>query len=745
MNKTIVQFDKLIFSRAKPVERLINVFPIEPTADLEKKLGKLIILTNYPATPECQNFIKSTIDFLRSNYYQTSTDLFFDSDQIEERFEALLQKVNQWLQTELRSKNLLKLFPSIDLVVVVLYQSKLYFSQIGRAVAYLIQDKKITNLSSEIVSETAEEKSSQFFSNIVSGNLEINDNLLFCFKNLLDYFSLEKIKQIVNRCSPTEAVGYLNKILSESGTQINTGLVIFKSLAGRDLVKEPQTILPVEPLPTQPIVTPAKQIETTKEERALQIMPAEQKGKVKLISKPKLILKINKILRGNLIKVKNIFSKFYGKIKNVSYLNLIKKIGCFLKWLVKQIYYLIKRIIQISKIDRLIKIIWHKLREKINRPINKFNRLPYLNRSLLVVCLIFGLLFLQSLIVLGRKEIKARQEKNYLQIMEEVRDKKNTLSAALIYGDQSKAKSLLKEIDLLLNRLPPKLAKTREEVKLIQEQIKTEQDKLYSLIPLEEPNLLFDFSSLDPAIQLKNLIKSGDSLYSFNPANNYVYEYDLATKKSSLANQTSVNVGFLKKMIYYDTDFLLGYADQNLAFFNLIDKNFNPIEIKFEHKNPQIEDLAVYQGKIYILDRLANQIYKYSKTISGFGQEQTWLEEKNLNLKDGVSLTIDASIYLLKEDGGVLKFYKGLKQNFNLSEVRPKLVKPDKIFTRLESKYLYLLDPGSRRLIIFDKNGQLKKQLFSEKFDNLNDFVVGEKEDKVWILNGTKIFEIKLK
>ena len=74
--------------------------------------------------------------------------------------------------------------------------------------------------------------------------------------------------------------------------------------------------------------------------------------------------------------------------------------------------------------------------------------------------------------------------------------------------------------------------------------------------------------------------------------------------------------------------------------------------------------------------------------------------------------------------------------------IDPALVSPTKIKTTLESKYLYVLDPPSRRLIVLDKEGRLINQYTSDQFGDLKDFAVAEAEKKMYLLNGSSVFGI---
>ncbi len=63
----------------------------------------------------------------------------------------------------------------------------------------------------------------------------------------------------------------------------------------------------------------------------------------------------------------------------------------------------------------------------------------------------------------------------------------------------------------------------------------------------------------------------------------------------------------------------------------------------------------------------------------------------------------------------------------------------NKVWTSKDSLFLYVLDPAGKRLIIYNKNGNLKKQYSSPQFSDLKDFAVDEKNKQLFLLSGNKI------
>lgn len=382
-------------------------------------------------------------------------------------------------------------------------------------------------------------------------------------------------------------------------------------------------------------------------------------------------------------------------------------------------------------------------------PIMKTSRLTYFRKSLLVALIILAVLFSLSLVTLGRQQRKNRLAQEYARTLEELRTKEDELSLALIYQDSVKIKGLSNEIRNLLNQLPQKTDEQKQNYAFFQDKYNQQMNKFYRLITLDNPLLLIDLSETYKNVQTGGLTNLGSDFYVFDPTNNNIYLFNVETKKLEPVNQTSANVGRLVKLSLLDNDTLIGLdQNQELASFNTIDKKLLPLKLVRETPQ-QIQDLCVYGRRLYTLEPSKNQIYKHQKTIDGFGPEQSWLQEQT-DIAGALAFAIDGSVYILKKTGEIAKFYQGKTVEFSLDDIQPSLSFSDpnsngriKIFTDDGLKYLYLLDGLGKRLIILSKQGKLVKQFTSPLFEDLKDFVVSRKENKVWLLCGVKIFEIQ--
>ncbi len=152
-----------------------------------------------------------------------------------------------------------------------------------------------------------------------------------------------------------------------------------------------------------------------------------------------------------------------------------------------------------------------------------------------------------------------------------------------------------------------------------------------------------------------------------------------------------------------------------------------------------------YFSNIYVLDKTNCQLIKYPHLSNGkFGLPQRWLKDKDYCFQPK-SMTIDGSIWILNQDNSIAQFYRGKHKKTLKINIFPPLKNIQKIKTKIDFPYLCLLEPEERRIILISKDGELIKQFQSEKFNNLEDIAIADDGKTIWVLNGQKVYEIKLK
>jgi hypothetical protein len=158
----------------------------------------------------------------------------------------------------------------------------------------------------------------------------------------------------------------------------------------------------------------------------------------------------------------------------------------------------------------------------------------------------------------------------------------------------------------------------------------------------------------------------------------------------------------------------------------------------------KIGGLSTYFGNIYVLDKNQNQILKFVQTDSGFSKTN-YFSSTLPDLSKAVSMAIDSSVYVLSSDGSVTRYTKGSADNFSLTGIDKPFSNPTGIFTVIGDSNIYILDNGNSRIVVFDKSGNYKSQYQATVIKDAKDFEVLEKDKKIYVLSGGKLYEIDLK
>ena len=140
-----------------------------------------------------------------------------------------------------------------------------------------------------------------------------------------------------------------------------------------------------------------------------------------------------------------------------------------------------------------------------------------------------------------------------------------------------------------------------------------------------------------------------------------------------------------------------------------------------------------YRLNTYSLDAEQGKIIRNNKT---------WAESDLLiNAK---SIAVDGNIWVLDKENKILRFYLGKVQESFTLDFFPAVENAAKIFTNTSLSFIYILDPGQKRIILIDKKGELIKQIISEKFDSLQDIYVTEDPENIYLLNNNTVYQINL-
>lgn len=728
---------QLILTPKQKTDTASEVFVAQPNADKEALAGKLFMIIEVKSRKsDGLKIINFLINNLNNNYYNNEKIILrekISTLKIEHIFEFAIAKTNKDLFEFLKTEKIKLNRKSISAIAGVIYKNDLHFTNIGENNALLIYKNK--NKNNEIkyqlinITKQSENKNTKkslnltkLFTDVISGAIPRNGYFVITNEILPEYISNKQFIDIITKLPPAGAVEQIKNILSKINIYVSFSIIIIKNTIGAAAPKTAQRILDYSNQ------SPVNSLNITENTTEKFLTPSG-------IVKPKKWLD-NLIRSANSVNFLAIFKKISKIIKNITF------------YLIDFIIFIFKKVKKDNNgkniFNRPAKIEFkQKLKNILHQPIKWFKKLNKKNKILIIAVIICAALLIQNLFILNLNNKKIEKEKNYINLINFIKQKQNQTNASLLYGNRIAAKNFLEEMSELLSQLPQITEFQIAQFNELTAQHTRQINEIRHVDKIESPSELANLSNLDinaKPINLtlinqggQNIIYIGDtnqkSIYSLNLTDNLItniINLELPIKQLNYPAQNTDNI------YYFNLDSIIKLDSKTQEMSNLI--------IQFIGQQRNIIDMAIYNNKLYLLDKQNNQIYRYSIGQDNLINGQPWIKEKN-NLANAQCISIDGHIYVLSNDGALFKYLKGKKEDFKLAEIDPKLEQPNKLIVSPD-KYIYILEPINKRLAVFNKTGKFLLQYQSDQFTDLKDFTVDEKNKKIYFLNKTSVYEV---
>ena len=393
-----------------------------------------------------------------------------------------------------------------------------------------------------------------------------------------------------------------------------------------------------------------------------------------------------------------------------------------------------------QKLKTLLEKVPFKLPQVVGRIYLRQREKELKQKKMVLTVAVILILLLGASIVLGSRErgLHQRQEQ-FVEISSQV-------EAALEEGEGLKELNPLKAKEILL----PLQSKITEMEKLVVEteklaEIKKRYEQVLTQVVKEH-----EFSDLPVFFDLSlvreggrgdkmSLFRSSGAILDFQ--NKRIFGFDLSQKSIEvLAGGDELN-GASSITLY------------NEAVYVLTEKGILEIKTKTKRTNLVIEKneewgeiiaLGAFGGNLYLVDK-SGIIWRYPVSEAGFGSKQKWFGAGvSPDLSGIISMAIDGSIWLLRNDNKILKFTRGAPDAFSISGLDKELSSPQSFYNDDETSKIYVLDKGNARLLVLGKSGEYQGQYLWPGIKEATDLVVNEAEKKILLLKEDKVYEIKI-
>ncbi len=276
-------------------------------------------------------------------------------------------------------------------------------------------------------------------------------------------------------------------------------------------------------------------------------------------------------------------------------------------------------------------------------------------------------------------------------------------------------------------------------------QIEDTRDKLDNVKRIDKPKVLADLTTKRPDVNALGLVVSGDRVFVYEY--NALYELVLDQIQDPLTIDKAETViaaaGFddRKSLIFLTkTGKLIEFKDGTMSLMDSDDGAFR-----------KGSALSTWGNKVYILDNAASQIWKYTYKGSSnkFGPSEGYVVDKT-DISKASDFAIDSNVYVLQNNGDILKFYGGTNAKFYINNPPFNAFKdPKVIYTTEKLDHVYVLDAKDSRILVFQKDSKTGNliyvtQYLFENSDELRDLYVNPDSKKMYVLTKSRVLEVDL-
>lgn len=742
-----------------------DIFVYEPENIEEKSLGNLYIVGEVVNLPDNSSYIVNLLaSIIKKEFYSNKKRSTLES------LEASLNKVNSTL-SDITEQGNVDWIGNLNMTCAAHCQKELHLSQTGKIKSLLIRNGQITDIGKGISSENNPHPF-KTFSNIASGELEINDLILIATPGFFNVLSTEKIRQLSESFQFEELVDRIQDFITKE-SNLNTIATLLVQLESR---KEEAHIPQVQAFPAektaeiimekkiaQPMslqndMLPIHEKETVNNERIsldniIKEFEVKEEKPVEIDSRPEHAVFSDTDTPLRIAPESQTISSDYTPDKqDVDGQKHLQE--CPQEINVPSV----SRSSVSSKIEASLRTLWVALKRttsNINTHIKKpeidvTKKLRLIRNSKIVFSVIvFIFIVLLGNVVITNYNNQIETEKQLYTDLIIESQKKIDEAEWLVINDPEKARASLNDAKVIAIKVRDEYKKLSAESELLLEKIQTQTDRIDKILRISDPVTLTELGSEKTADASRIIALNGKNYIINGTDTFYVLNLETGATEEIRPKKENINedVGLLRFATGFEkTKEIIILTNKNkLLSFDTEKNTLKMQDISFKNDTLNIKDLNSYSNFIYFLDSGYNQIYKYKKNYDAFAAESDWLNEKE-NIKDSVSMTIDTNIYILKSNGSIEYYIRGIKQKFSVENISDPALNPTKIYTKPELKNFYIADPLKNRIIIFDKEkGNLQKQLVVNDFNNsIKDLTADSKEEILFVLSGAQIYKLDL-
>jgi hypothetical protein len=662
----------------------------------------------------------------------------------QHRFEQFLGALNETLAEHVRDGHWTTPIEELNAIVGITSNKEMFISGTGELTALFLHKKpsqrfQVFNLFRSIQTEQALQTWEKAFAVVLDGDLHEGDVFCVTNKNIQTDIESNELNNILSTLPPVSAVEKIRQYYS------------IKDSAHITVIKVDDTAAATSPLTQKQsqAATPHSNVSVENlrytEESTDMLLEDQHPSITGIIKRVKIYIQTrannsqSRILRdlqnqGSASDITKRISRSLWRVTLIASKRALKKS--------KKTISTLQNKEERKHIKKRISVHGNDIKGKLGALINHTKNVNQSTKYLVIGTTVAVLVLAIGISTISKSQARSSALEAYQKQIVTIEDVMERAAGAVIYKDENQARSLYINAQTLIEDLP---ALTEEEQATFQElenQVQAALNEIRHLITIPNPPLLADLETLTDGVFGNGILKTDNNFYvagsdgRIYQLNNAEKRFDVAVSDSSnspTAIATSQEEGRL--YLLSDKGELHRVSATNETIESLGSQDTNWV------------DLEAYASRLYILRTSQNgregQIVRYKVNGSDISEETNWITSRTVSFDDAVSLAIDGTVFVLMSDGSIARFEGGSEVGWNTGIVDPRITAATKIWTDGDSDYVYILEPSTQRVIVFNKeSGAFVVQYRSDEFTGVTDFLVDENGYTIYLLAGSKLYSI---
>lgn len=732
-----------------------------PDDEAEQAHGSLYFVIDIGSpSPLSADIAYNLIDIVKDEYY---ADLEVSP---AKSFENALKAANEELEAIYKGgeKDWVGKFNAI---IAAVAGPDVFIVQRGTAEVHLLRDGHMTNLSRGMYTPGETYRPEETLINLLEGEIELADKVLFSTSELFYYISIEKLKRLVEGHSPAAAAKKLATLLEQEEAINRTSVLVAEfnlpeliateedtepaeNWIGEPVVQKPrQSALPVERLDktktvdeaihdTVEVEKPAdisthNYQEESEEENEVYADEPESKSGIDIEAG------LNKAREGLVSLGKSVnFGEYKGKLN----LDSAKLQGASNT---------AGKVLKATGI--VLSAVFATVSGWVVNFVRNIRRRPNGNKILLGITVGLVVLIVAVSASVSAGYSNRVGSKNAKDSFASAQQKRDEAQAALIYEDVAKARTLLGEAFLAAQTAAAN-PKYESQANSLMGELQKQLDTVNGVKRFLDIQPITDFSGLNSQLgegkqaQISKSTVLAGTVYAVDPENNKIYRYRPESGELAIVNSLVSSDKKLQLIAPFSPqEVIFATTPPNVYSLNLANSSLAGKALDTGNWNNAVKIIA-YTNKLYFLDPANNQIWKYQTAPEGFTPIAPYFEANgNIDLAGAIDFAINGSVYVLKTGNVLSKYSGGFPVDFKLQDVPspyPALGDITHMYADTGTK-IYLLDETNKRVLVYDDNGSYVSQFIYGNIEGASNLYVDEAGGFIYMTTGTRVYRIPMK